>query len=56
VLPPFFVSKRIRQGEYERGRGNSRLGCSLVELERKWGRKKRKKMKFGEFGQNSLEF
>jgi hypothetical protein len=37
--PPFFVSKWIRQEEYERGRENSRLGCLLGRV----GEEKRKK-------------
>jgi hypothetical protein len=54
--PPFFVSKWIRQEEYERGRENSWLGCLLGRVGEEKRKKEKKRMRFGEFGQNSFEF
>jgi hypothetical protein len=50
------VSKWIRQEEYERGRESSQLGCLLGRVGKKRGRKKKKRIRFDEFGQNSFEF
>jgi hypothetical protein len=55
-LPPSFVSKRIRQGEKERGRVNGRLGCLLGRVGKEKRKKEKKRMRFGEFGQSSFEF
>jgi hypothetical protein len=54
--PPFFVSKWIRQEQYERGRENSRLGCLLGRVGEEKRKKENKRMRFGEFSQNSFEF
>jgi hypothetical protein len=50
------VSKWIRQEEYERGRENSQLGCLLGRVGEEKRKKEKKRMRFGEFGQNSFEF
>jgi hypothetical protein len=50
------VSKWIRQGENERGRGISWLGCLLGRVGEEKRKKEKKSMRFGEFGQNSFEF
>jgi hypothetical protein len=50
------VSKWIRQEEYGRGRENSRLGCLLGRVGEEKRKKEKKRMRFGEFGQNSFEF
>jgi hypothetical protein len=43
--PPFFVSKWIRQEEYERGRESSRLGCLLGRVGKEKGKKEKEKNK-----------
>jgi hypothetical protein len=53
---PFFVSKWIGQEEYERGREHSRLGCLLCRVGEEKRKKEKKRMRFGEFVQNSFEF
>jgi hypothetical protein len=55
-LPPSFVSKRIRQGEKERGRVNSRLVCLPGRVGEEKRKKEKKRMRFSEFGQNSFKF
>jgi hypothetical protein len=55
-FPPFFVSKWIIQEEYERGRKNSRLGCLLGPVGEEKRKEEKKRIRFGEFGQNSFEF
>jgi hypothetical protein len=55
-FPPLFVSKWIRQEEYERGRENSRLGCLLGQVGEEKRKEEKKRIRFGEFGQNSFEF
>jgi hypothetical protein len=50
------MSKWIRQEEYERGRENNQLGCLLRRVGEEKRKKEKKRMRFGEFSQNSFEF